>query len=297
MIIKGAQITRMGVGFQTRFQNQLKSAVSMRTAIATEVTSGTKLEEYDWLDDLPGIREWIGDRKIRKPALNTYVLKNQDWEGTLEVDRNDVEDDNVGAYNIKIDLLADGANRHPDELCFGVLNSGFDNVCFDGQPYFDDEHPIIGADGKETTFANTDGGDGPKWFVVNSGAPLLPVIFQNRKSYNFVSKDSANDEGVFWQKKFYYGCDARYTGGYSLPQLSWGSGQTLDAAHYNAARKALVAMPKPGGGKFAATKLALVFGPSNLAAAEATVKAAQLANGATNTNFGTADLVCAPWLD
>jgi phage major head subunit gpT-like protein len=288
----------MGVGFQTRFQNALKSATSLRTAIATEVSSTTKIEEYGWLDDLPGIREWIGDRHIRKPSGNSYMLKNQDWEGTLEVDRNDVEDDNLGIYSTKIDMLADSANRHPDELCFGLLNDGFTKECFDGQPYFDDEHPIIGADGKETTFANTDGGGGAKWFMVNSGAPLLPVIFQNRKNYNFVSKDSPNDEGVFWQKKFYYGCDARYTGGYSLPQLAWGSGQDLsDVTKYNAARKALLSMPKPGGGKFVATKLSLVVGPSNLAKAEQTVKAAQLANGATNTNYGTADIVLAPWLD
>lgn len=296
-ILRGPDVQRLGVGFQTRFQNALKTATSLRGALCTDVPSSARSEDYGWLADLPGVREWIGDRKVRQLAANNYNIVNKDWEATFEVDRNDIDDDNLGLYGTKIDLLADAANRHPDELSFGLLKAGFTTDCYDGQYFFDTDHPVLDENGNETTFANTDGGGGNGWFLAATGAPLKPIIFQNRKPYQFVSQDSPNAEGVFMQKKLKYGCDARYNVGYGLPQLCWGSKQTLDADHFNAGYDALLAMPRDGGGKIAPTKFTLFVGPSNRAAAEVVIGAEFLAGGATNVNYQKADLVVAPWLD
>lgn len=297
IVIRGDTIRNMGVAFSTRFQGALKSATSLYTQIATVVPSGTREQDYGWLNSIPGIREWIGDRKVRPLSASSYTIKNKPWEGTIEVKRDDVEDDNVGIYGVVVDVLADSAARHPDELAFGLLNDGFTTECYDGQYFFDTDHPVLDADGNETTFANTDGGSGNGWFLIASGAPLKPIIFQDRRNYQFVSKDSPNDEGVFWQGTFYYGCDARYNVGFGLPQLCWGSKQTLDATHFNTAYDSMLAMPKDGGGKVAPTAFTLVVGPSNRAAAEAVIGAEFLAGGATNVNYKKASLLVVPWLD
>jgi len=297
VIIRGEQIRNMGVAFSTRFQGALKGATSLYTQIATEVQSGTREQDYGWLNDLPSIRKWVGDRLVRELSASSYTIKNDPWEGTIGVDRDDVEDDNIGLYATKIDVLADSAARHPDELSFGLLNAGFTTTCYDGQYFFDTDHPVLDKDGNETSFANTDGGSGAGWYLAATGSPLKPIIFQSRRNFQFVSKDSPNDDGVFWQKKFYYGCDARYNVGFGLPQLCWGSKQTLDAAHFNTAYDSLFAMPRDGGGKIAPTSFTLVVGPSNRGAAEGVIGAAFLAGGATNVNYQKAKLLVVPWLD
>lgn len=296
IIIRGDTIRNFGIGFQTAFQNTLKGATSLYPKIATEVPSTTREEDYGWLNDLPGVREWIGDRHVHQLTASGYTVKNRDWEITVGVDRNDIEDDNLGLYGTKAAVMADSTQRHYDELVFALLAAGFSSTCYDGQYFFDTDHPITDAAGAETTFANTDGGSGNAWFIAATGSPLLPIILQKRRDYQFVSKDSPNDDGVFWQKKFYYGADARYAVGYGLPQLCWGSKQTLDATHFNTGYDALYAMPRDGGGKIAPSKFVLFVGPSNRAAAEAVVGAQFLAGGATNVNYQKAELVVVPWL-
>ena len=60
----------------------------------------------------------------------------------MGVDRNAVEDDKLGLYNVSIQMLAQSAAAHPDELIFKLLASGFTEKCFDGQPFFSAAHKI-----------------------------------------------------------------------------------------------------------------------------------------------------------
>lgn len=297
VIIRGSKITSFGVGFQTKFQDAMAAAPSLWPKIATEVPSSTSSEDYGWLNATPSVREWIGDRVAKRLSASGYNIVNRDWEITLEVPRKHIEDDNLGLYGPIATDMGQSTQNSYDELVFDELKNGFNRLCYDGQYFFDTDHPILDANGVEVPFANTDGGAGPGWFLAVTGRALLPVILQKRRSYVFVSKDAPNAEGVFWQNVFYYGADARHAAGYGLPQMCWGSRQNLDAAHFNAARQALYAMPMDNGRKVAPAAFALLVGPSNLAAAEALLLAQILANGATNTNYKKADLVVVPWLD
>jgi phage major head subunit gpT-like protein len=47
---------------------------------------------------MPGMREWIGDRVVKDVASHGYSIVNKTWEDTVGLGRDDVEDDNVGAY-------------------------------------------------------------------------------------------------------------------------------------------------------------------------------------------------------
>lgn len=50
---------------------------------------------YAWLGDIPGMREWIGDREVQNLTASDYTIKNKDFELTVGVDRNAIEDDIV----------------------------------------------------------------------------------------------------------------------------------------------------------------------------------------------------------
>jgi phage major head subunit gpT-like protein len=55
--------------------------------------------------------------------------------------------------------------RHPDELVFGLLKDGFTAECFDGQPFFDPDHPIELHEGTTVSVSNMQDGAGRAWFL------------------------------------------------------------------------------------------------------------------------------------
>ncbi len=140
MIINQATLQSIYKSFKTLFNEALTTAQPVYERIATVVPSGTREEEYKWLGKIPRMREWIGDRVIQNLAAYGYTIKNRDWEATVAVDRNDIEDDTIGIYRPLIQALGQSAALHPDELVFELLVNGFTLKCYDGQPFFAPEH-------------------------------------------------------------------------------------------------------------------------------------------------------------
>ncbi|MBI5189097.1 MAG: Mu-like prophage major head subunit gpT family protein [Nitrospirae bacterium] len=141
MIINQANITSLYRGFSAVFKEAFETASALYPRIATEVPSASRQEEYNWLGRVPRMREWLGERVIQNLSAYSYTIKNRDWEATVAVDRNDVEDDAVGIYTPMVRALADASATHPDELVFDLLAGGFVNLCYDGRPFFDTAHP------------------------------------------------------------------------------------------------------------------------------------------------------------
>lgn len=113
--------------------------------IAMEVPSTTSENQYQWLGEVPGMKEWVDERTIEDLKAWDYTIKNKDWESTIAVDRNAIEDDQLGIIRPRVMSLAVAAKTHPDELVFSLLAQGFSQTCFDGQYFFDTDHPL--ADG------------------------------------------------------------------------------------------------------------------------------------------------------
>ena len=296
MIINSQNLRTLGIGFKATFQNALKGSASTWATIATQVDATTKQQEYGWLRSLPRIREWIGDRQINNLGVYDYVIKEKPWEGTLEVDRDDIETDNLGLYGPRIQMLGDAASSHYDELLWPALNLGWGNFCYDGQFFFDTDHPRFDKDGAVVSTANTDGGSGTPWFLFTTDCPIKPLILQKRKDFQFVSKDAPNDEGVFWQNKFYYGCDARHNSGYGLWQTIWGSKQPLTVANYRAALAALQGMKGDYDRPCNFKNFVLLVPPSLRAQGAVIVNVMNDAAGAGNPDYQTAKLQVEPWL-
>ncbi|WP_334110868.1 Mu-like prophage major head subunit gpT family protein [Thermodesulfitimonas autotrophica] len=140
MIVNQATLQSIYRSFKTIFNKAFENTQPVYPRIATEVPSSTREEEYKWLGKVPRMREWIGDRVIQNLAAHGYTIKNRDWEATVAVDRNDIEDDAIGIYTPLIQALAQSAALHPDELVFELLVNGFTQKCYDGQPFFAAEH-------------------------------------------------------------------------------------------------------------------------------------------------------------
>ena len=140
MIINQASLSGIYKGFQTIFNKAFKDAKALYEKVATTIPSSTKSEEYKWLGKIPQMRKWVGDRVIQNLSAFSWTIKNEDWESTIELDRNDIEDDTIGIYNPLIQGMAAAAKKHPDEIIWDLLMAGFTNLCYDGQYFFDTDH-------------------------------------------------------------------------------------------------------------------------------------------------------------
>jgi phage major head subunit gpT-like protein len=103
--------------------------------------TGGKLD-LSWVASLGKMREWLGDRQIRDLVAKNFTITPKHYEHTIGVDRDDIEDDNIGQYGPQIRLISAGAVKFMDDAVCGVLDNN--STCYDGQPLVDDSHPAFG---------------------------------------------------------------------------------------------------------------------------------------------------------
>lgn len=296
MIINSANLDAIRVGFSTAFRRGLGQSTSMYSRVATTVPSSTKENKYGWLGKLPNMREWVGPRAVNSLAEHDYAIRNKSYEMTLGVDRDDIEDDNLGVYEPLFVEMGESVAAHPDQLVWGLLAAAFETECYDGQNFIDTDHPVLDADGQVQSVSNYGGGAATPWFLLSAKRALKPIIFQERKKPQFVAKDNPRDENVFMNKEFVYGVDSRCNVGFGFWQMAWGSETTLDKANYAAARQGLMGMKGDYGRPLGLMPDLLVVPPSLEGAAMDVLKAERDAAGATNVYRATAELLVVPWL-
>ena len=144
MMITPQNLRGIYVGFNTIFTKALGDYKPLYPEIATVTPSTTDTETYAWLGDIPGMREWIGEREIQNLTASEYTIKNKSYEATIGIDRDVIEDDRIRLWSSNISALAQNAAKNPDKLIFRLLAEGFTSKCFDGKPFFSDAHKTGG---------------------------------------------------------------------------------------------------------------------------------------------------------
>jgi len=291
MIINQGNLTNLYTGFKAAFGEGFRSSVPTWDKVATPVPSSTKQETYSWLGQFPRLREWLGDRQIKNLSQSTYAILNKKFESTISVKRDDIEDDQFGVYSPLFKEMGYAAATHPDELVYGLMLAGFTSLCYDGQYFFDVDHPVGSG-----VVSNFGGGAGTPWFLLDTSRALKPVIFQKRREYALKSLVNPEDPNVFLRDEYVYGVDARCNVGYGFWQMAYASKNTLDAAGFNAAYAALLAQKTDDGRPLGIRPTLLVVPPSLRDNANTVIKAERSANGATNTNQNAVDILICPWL-
>lgn len=97
-------------------------------------------ERYGALGNVPGMREWLGDRIFNQLRSTDFEIVNKLWESSLAIEKVDIEDDRLGMYDMALEQLGREASYHPDELMFSLQTTGDANVCMDGQYFYDTDH-------------------------------------------------------------------------------------------------------------------------------------------------------------
>ncbi|WP_126456725.1 Mu-like prophage major head subunit gpT family protein [Sulfuriflexus mobilis] len=145
MLINKANLERIFANLKTSFHNAFEAAPSTWEKIAMKVPSTGAQNDYSWLSNFPKMQRWIDEKAIKALKAFKYVITNDDFETTVEVDRNHIEDDNIGIYGPQAQGAGFASKQFPDELVYEAVNAAFATPCYDGQFFFDTDHEVKGA--------------------------------------------------------------------------------------------------------------------------------------------------------
>ncbi len=302
MIVTATVLENLRKSFVDLFGKGLTGAPKRWEKVATKIQSSSKENAYGWLSKFPMLREWVGDRVLKSMKETGYVVPNKKFEGTIDVDRADIEDDNIGVYNTIAQSMGQEAEDHIDRNIFGILKTGFANLCYDGQNFFDTDHPVnaevdgSGDDSSVSNIINPATTTEDPWFLLDTSRPLKPLIYQERTKAEMEAITDPKQDTVFMKDVYLYGVRARRAFGYGFWQQAVACRDVLNESNFNAAFKAMGEFKRDGGDPMGCMPTLLVVGPSNRAPANAVVEVMNKEGGASNPNYKAVEVMVCPWL-
>jgi len=291
MLINKTNLQDVFRGLNANFQRGFGGVTPQWSQIATLVPSSSAQETYPWLGGWPSLREWVDERHIQALRAHDYTIKNRTFETTISIPREFIEDDTFGVFGVQSETAGQVAAEHPDELTFGLLQKGFEELAYDGQNFFDTDHPV-----GDDVVSNMQAGAAEPWYLLDTRRPLKPIIFQRRRDYDFRALTSLEDEHVFMRDEFLFGVDARVNAGFGFWQMAFGSKAALNESNFKAARAAMKNFTSDEGRQLGVRPTHIVVGASNLDAAESLFKRQTGDAGAGNTLFNAVQIIESPFL-
>lgn len=285
-----AALRALDTAFTTTFNTTLNDTPTTWPKIAMKVASTTGHQAYPKLSDIKGMREWVGERHIQRLDREGFTITNRRFENTIAVSADDIADDQIGLYTPMVADFAQTAAELPDELVFDHLLKGFDTVHYDGQNFFDTDHPVVDEFGTERSVSNLTAGTDPVWFLIDDTRAIKPMIFQDREAPKITAKTNLTDDNVFHHDEFLWGVKRRCAAGFGAWQLIHASKAPLTAESYAAARQAMLSMRGAYDRKINLRPGLLVVSPANEGAARRILMAESDAGGGTNIWRNTAAL-------
>ena len=295
-----AQIDALKTSLIARWNAGLVMSPDDWKKIAKLIKSDGKSNTYEWLSQFPAFREWIGSRQHKVFKETAYTVINRKFESTVDVQRTDIEDDNIGQYGALAEGAGQSATDLKNDLIFQAIAAGFASVCYDGQYFFDTDHPVYpnvdgtGAPAMGINFIDEAGGT--PWYLLDTSRVIKPLIFQERTAPELTAMTTTTDEKVFATDTYRYGIRYRCHVGFGFWQTAFCSKKPLTTANFDAAYDAMCAF-KADGGRPLGIKPSLLVVPTTLRTkANEVINVSRLANGADNPNAGIVDVLVSPWL-
>lgn len=160
MQVTPASMTALYQTYSFVFNQTFAGAQTTYQQLVTRVPSSTLANYYPFSDELPQAREWIGERVLQNRAARTYVLQNRDWELTVKLNRNQVEDETFGFFGTNtVPFMARQAAKQPDYMLQDLIQNGDSSSstiyqAYDGQPFFSTAHPVNMDNSTFGTYSN-----------------------------------------------------------------------------------------------------------------------------------------------
>lgn len=302
MIIKSETLQALRTMVRGEFQARMSQLGPKEDykKLVTIIPSNTAQNTYAWLGKFPKLREWIGARVVKSMAEHGYTITNRKFESTLGIERSDIEDDNLGVYRPLAQAQADAVVDFFNLEVATLLKNGFAALCYDGQNFFDTDHPVFpnedGTGGAVATSNIIGGAAGTPWYLVNLDGVLKPFILQQRTAPEFDELIDPKSDTVFTNDQFQFGVRYRGNFGYGFWQQAVASKDTLNAANFVLAKNRMAGFTADGGSPLGIRPTHLVVPQSLESAAQDLIDKQNLAGGESNIHYKAVEIVVSPWL-
>lgn len=296
MDINASTLRSIYTGLSLAYNQRFESTPTYYNTVAMTVPSTTAFNEYPRMDDLPGFREWIGDRVVHDLGGQNYIIRNKTYEKTIGINRDKIEDDQIGIYTPVAAQHGQGAAEFPDQLVFPLLKKGETTPCYDGQYFFDTDHPGYAESGAATSVANFTAGAGPAWYLIDDTQVMKPIVWQPRRAFKLTALQNENDPNVWMQNKFVWGVDGRCNAGLGLWQLAYKSKATLDETNFMAAYTAMTTIRRRDGSVLNIRPSKLLVPPTLLLVAKKLLENTLVNGGDSNPLSKMVEVIPIPYL-
>ncbi len=295
-------ITELMRNFRRDFEQSFLAAQErdLFAQFVSEIPSNTDANTYNWLSLWPEFREWVkaNSRVPKDVKAFAHKIANKKYESTVEIPAEDIEDDNIGYLRGLPQSYIDSFLRWRMGELAALLQSGFTRLCYDGQPFFDEAHPLYphrdgtGTAQDQSNIIGAASAAGPAWFLLDLDKPLKPFLYQNRRGLRVVTRNNPATSDVMFDKDvIQWGIDFRGVCEYTLYHLAAASKETLDKANYESGRTLLREIKRDGLAPMDVEPTHLVVPPALEATAKGLIEAQYLANGASNPNYNDVKVV------
>lgn len=141
MLINRANLDALFVTYLNKFTDAQKKVAERAypnqlvvddIALAMPVTGAATV--HSWLEQIKSMREWIGERNINNLKIGQVTVTNRDFENTISVKRNDIEDDQYGMFAPLIGMMGADAEEIWRKLSIEALVGN--GTWADGNPFF-----------------------------------------------------------------------------------------------------------------------------------------------------------------
>lgn len=299
MAMTPAQFEMLKTSMRAAFITGLAQTPDDWKKVAGYVSSGSRSNTYAWLTQFPAFREWVGARQHKKTAEKAYQVVNKKFENTVDIERVDIEDDNLGHYSTIAQAHGQSVKDLMNDLIFQALGGGFTSQCYDDQMFFDAEHPV--AENPDGTGAiglvsNMQDGANAPWILLCTKRAPKALYLQERVKPEFTFTTTTDNPQVFELDSYPAGGRWRGNAAYGFWQCAFGSKADLTADNFASAYDAMMDFKGDGGSKLGIVPDTMVVGVSNRVAAEKLLLRERLETNESNIDYKRVELVVTPWL-
>ena len=137
MYINRTNMQALYTGYNTVFRDAFQAYLDTTyTKFVGEINAGTSQIDMPMLEQLSGMREWVGPREVKNLATAKLTIKPRVFEETVAVKREDVEDDQYGLYNPLFQTMAMNAANMPNDITNELIAGAESATWLDGAPFF-----------------------------------------------------------------------------------------------------------------------------------------------------------------
>lgn len=205
--------------------------------ISMHFDSDQASERYNWLGNVPAVREKIGGYQATAFRENGITVDNKKFECTLKVSTDDLRRDKTGQIRIRAAEQGKRMGSHWQSLLSTLIANGETQKCYDGQNFFSTTHiegdNTINQSNLITYDISTDSVVGSEWrgtSIMPSPLTVQAAIMRGVEAI-LGFKDDQNEPINQGASKFIVMIPTKYwrstTAAISLPTLDQGAANVI----------------------------------------------------------------------